>query len=267
MILNDPCYRHTPVVTLRTMLEPFGIPFEPLADFCNKSNAVIGGSLAIATLVADFPRDDMDMDIFSISPFYIRYSMGSSSKEVVAYFKSVSDWFAQYEYIEDSTSSGRDNDYDFTKFISKVQTFKHISNGKKVDFVHITCDHSTLFSNTDFSINDTYIKFQNINMVTPSSPVYREEYISFDYENLINKRFRLYDMYNIFRTDFGYETKQGPNCPLNAITAPKRLARLEKYLARGFTMIPMECQITRYPLYKTILVNEESYRTRLTDFM
>ena len=243
---------------LQEMLDPFGIDASDLMNYL-KDTGIIAGSFAMASLIPDFGPIN-DMDIFSIVPFMHRYSP-LESEAVIAYFKSVTDWFSQYGYTEDTDSYTKTkNDYDFSRFIFKVQTFRHITSGKKIDFVHITQNYRSIFSESDFTISDTYIMFNN--EYTPSG-VYTPVYISNHYDDLVNKRLVLCNISGLFRTDYYRDTKRGPFCPLDEVIAPKRLARLEKYLTRGFQMIPKEYTIS----YRNTLVNEEFYRARLAMFM
>jgi hypothetical protein len=250
-----------PVISLDAMLEPFGIPKFELANYL-KDRGIIAGSFAMASLVPDFGPIG-DMDIFHMIPQHIS-SCYTTNVARNAYFQSVSDWFTRYGYIEQDVSCLKQNSYDFSNYIYKVQTFEHNSSGKKIDFVHIhSCHYRNIFRHTDFMINDTYIQFKN-----NDSSVYTEEYISNDYDNLINKRLILLNIQDLFSIDYHFGTKRGQCCPLDSITAPKRLVRLQKYLSRGFNIIPKSLirQIS-YDQYETIIVNEETYHSRLMEFI
>jgi hypothetical protein len=258
----------TPVTPFETMLEPFGIPKPDLANFLGPRNAVVGGSFAIASLLhVEDTFTPGDMDIFMPNPWYLR---DPKSSEAIAYFEVITTWFSQYGYIEDSVSYGHENNYDFSLYIFKVQTFKHTTSGAKIDVVHITSRCDYVLRHTDFTINDTYIAFRT---ERHDFPVYEEYYVCNHYDDLVNKRLVLYKAPDIFSNYFIPTFPKNIGCPIDRVTAPKRLARLEKYLARGFHM-PSDITVSIYKVepYRSmerveLPVNEETYRARLAHFM
>ena len=226
--------------SLDEMILPFGIPKQDLANYLGDAG-VIAGSFAMASLIPDFGSIG-DMDIFKIIPAHHPFQ-APKSMDAILYFESITTWFARYGYEEDGASyEDAKNIYDFSTYIYKVQTFKHLESGVKIDFVHIKMHYMYIAQNTDFTINNTYIAFQNANV---AFPMYNEVYISRNYTHLMEKRLMLSSMDGVFRKD-------GVYCPLDSVTAPKRLTRLEKYLARGFVMEP------------ELLAQ---YKQRLADFM
>jgi hypothetical protein len=257
-----------PVTPLETMLEPFGIPKTDLANFLGPRNAMIGGSFTIASLLpVEGTFTPSDMDIFMPVPCYLR---DPKSHEAISHFEIITMCFSQYGYVEDSVSYGHTNCYDFSQYIFKVQTFKHTTSGAKIDIVHITRPCEYVLRHTDFTINDTYIAFRTERY---DFPVYKEYYVCNHYDDLVNKRLVLYKASDIFWNYFSPHSGRNSSCPIDSVTAPKRLARLEKYLARGFHM-PSDITVSIHKIDQyhrmervELPVNEETYRARLAHFM
>ncbi len=258
----------TPVTPFENTLEPFGIPKSDLANFLGAKNAVIAGSFAIASIR---PVEDNftpgDMDIFMPVPWYL---CDPKSSEAISYFETITTWFSRYGYVEESVSYGHENNYDFSLYIFKVQTFKHTTSGAKIDVVHITSNCAYVLRHTDFTINDTFIAFRT---ERHDFPVYEEYYVCNHYDDLVNKRLVLYKAPDIFANYFTPSSGRTIGCPIDRVTAPKRLARLEKYLARGFHM-PSDITVSIHKIDQyhrmervELPVNEETYRARLAYFM
>jgi hypothetical protein len=227
--------------SLSLLLEPYGIPKQDMANFLNV-RGVIAGSTAISALNPSFEPGDLDI-VMNI-PFWLSYQ-STKSAAAIRYFEEATAWFAKYGYQEmgHSYGDGSGNMYDFNRWIYKVQTFQHCESKKKVDLVHINGPLMIFLQSTDFTINYTYIAFENKNM---DFPVYTEFYVSRFYGDVMGKLpLFLMNADNIFRRDNAF-------CPLHAKNAQARLNRLEKYLARGYTMEPQL---------------EESYRARLAMFL
>jgi hypothetical protein len=253
----------TPVTPLENMLEPFGIPKEDLANLLGERQAIIAGSFAIASLLpVENTFTPGDMDIFIPTPWYIR---DPKSRNAISHFDVITMWFSQYGYVEDSVSYEHKNSYDFSLHIFKVQTFKHTTSGIKIDIVHINSQCDFILPHTDFTINDTYIAFRRQRY---DFPVYEEYYVCNHYDDLVNKHLVLYKVSDIFCNYLSPRSGQTIGCPIDTVTAPKRLARLEKYIARGFHMVSdITVSILNRNAYVQLPVNEETYRTRLSHFM
>lgn len=221
----------TPFIQLDEMLTPFNIPKHDLAELLSENDSVIAGSFALASLIPDFGPIG-DMDIFNPIPNSVLQSR--SPVTIPSYYNQTKVWFEKYGYEEIKNKfCGSENIYDYTLYISKVQTFRHTITGAKIDFIHIYTIVNDVLSITDFTINTTYIKFRK-----NGGSSYTEEYVSRYYDDVINKRIVLMNIEKIIQViDKSHPPRRSlPKSPIDYETSPKRLSRLEKYLSRGFTM-------------------------------
>ncbi len=209
---------HSP---LNDMLKPFGISKEDLANFL-KDEAVIGGSFAIASFQKD-PLSEVvgDMDIYKKIPVQIY----TSNTMIIRYFEEDKKWFSNYGYSEiinsyyfeknKSQKAKYIQKYKSGKLIFEVKSFQNKSNKKKIDVIYIKKDFTEIGNYMDFTICNTFITFQNTAIFGKK---YQEYFVSRHLNDVKSKR--LVPIMSEVE-DFSFSNRK---------------SRLDKYLARGFTI-------------------------------